>query len=92
MSAKTSIIIDEYYALGPNCTTLSVSGAKVIFPDIDRDRARHQQGHGLGMMEKSLVRARGWPDNIFMPADLQPMLQNSSSRKPKAIKTYGGAK
>ena len=89
-SAKTSVIIDEYYALGPNCTTLSVSGAKVIFPDIDRDRAKHQQGRGLGLMEKSLVRAKGWPDNIFMPADLQSMLQNSTSRKAKTVTTYGG--
>jgi hypothetical protein len=36
-----------------------------------------------------VVSARGWPNFIFMPADLQAMLENSVVRKPKRIKSYG---
>ena len=87
---KKSFIIDDYYALGPNCTTLSVSAVKTIFPDIDREWANHQQGRGLGLMEKGLVSAKGWPSFIFMPADLQDMLGSPTAKKPKAVIKYGG--
>ncbi|MEW6762391.1 MAG: hypothetical protein AB1437_16340 [Pseudomonadota bacterium] len=87
---KKSYVIDTYYALGPNCTTLSVSATKVVFPDIDRDRKKFQEGRGLGMMEKGLVSAKGWPDFIFMPADLQAMLLSPTARKAKAVNKYGG--
>jgi hypothetical protein len=87
---KKSFIIDDYYALGPNCTTLSVSAAKTIFPDIDREWSKHQQGRGLGFMEKGLVSAKGWPSFIFMPADLQAMLESPTAKKIKVVKKYGG--
>lgn len=88
--ARRSVIIDDYYALGPNCTTLSVSAVKTIFPDIDREWAKHQQGRGLGLVEKGLVSAKGWPSFVFMPADLQSMLESPASRHPKAVNKYGG--
>ncbi|HEV7814144.1 MAG TPA: hypothetical protein VGP06_03470, partial [Janthinobacterium sp.] len=34
---KKAMLLDTYYALGPNCTTLSVTAIKLLFPDIDRD-------------------------------------------------------
>lgn len=89
-ASMKSYLIDDYYALGPNCTTLSVSAAKVAIPDIDREWATYQQGRGLGTMEKTIVSTRGWPKYIFMPADLQEMLSKSVVRKPKSVSTYGG--
>lgn len=89
---KTVYIIEDYYALGPNCTTISVAGAKMAVPDIDAQRAAFQKGRGLSLMEKAAVSAKGWPDHLIMPADLQAMLESSSSRKPKAVKAYGGKK
>lgn len=85
-------LIDDYYALGPNCTTLSVVAAKVALPDIDREWSAYQQGRGLTFMEKSIVSAHGWPKGVFMPADLQVMLESPSGRKPKTTKSYGGKK
>lgn len=85
-----SFLIEDYYALGPNCTTLSVAATKTAIPDLDRDWSQYQKGRGLTFMEKSLVTARGWPKYIFMPADLQTMLESPSARKPKRIKTFGG--
>ncbi len=87
--AMQTYLIDDYYALGPNCTTLSVAAAKTAIPDIDREWGTYQKGRGLSIMEKGVVSARGWPNFIFMPADLQAMLENSVVRKPKRIKSYG---
>lgn len=81
--------VDTYYALGPNCTTLSLAGIKTVFPDIDRNWSAFQKGRGLGVMEKAAVTAKGWPNHIFMPADLQVMLESSSAKKPKKINKYG---
>jgi hypothetical protein len=89
---KKSYVIEDYNALGPNCTTLSVAAAKVALPDIDREWSTYQKGRGLSFMEKGLVGAKGWPSFIFMPADLQALLDSPSGRKPKAVKTYGGQK
>ena len=87
-----SYVIEDYYALGPNCTTISVAAAKLAIPEIDRDWSKYQDGRGLSLMERGIVSARGWPNYIFMPADLQAMLTGSSARKPKAIRMYRSAK
>jgi hypothetical protein len=86
---KKVVLLDTYYALGPNCTTLSVAAIKTVFPDIDRDWSIFQQGRGLGVMEKAAVAAKGWPKYIFMPADLQVMLENPSAKKAKKVNKYG---
>lgn len=89
-TAKKEVIIDTYFALGPNCTTLSLSGMQVVYPDIDRDWSSFQEGRGLGMMEKAAVAAKGWPKYTFMPADLQAMLESgSAARRAKKINKYG---
>jgi hypothetical protein len=80
-------IIEDYYALGPNCTTLSMSGAKIALPSIDKNRKTFQEGRGLSMLEKSAVSVKSWPDYIFMPADLKAMLE-ASDVKSKKINKY----
>lgn len=89
---RKTYVIEDYHALGPNCTTLSVEAAKRALPDLDREWATHQKGRGLNMFEKGLVSARGWPQHIFMPADLQSMLESSAVRRPKSINRYGKSK
>ncbi len=89
---KTSYVIEDYYALGPNCTTLSVDAAKVAIPNLDSDWKKYQDGRGLSMMERGIVSAKGWPSYIFMPADLLAMLGSSTARKPKAIRSYEAKK
>ncbi|KAF1038920.1 MAG: hypothetical protein GAK35_03734 [Herbaspirillum frisingense] len=85
---KASYVIDDYYALGPNCTTLSVDAAKVAMPDLDTDWKKYQDGRGLSMIERGIVSARGWPGHIFMPVELQAMLSGTTARKPKAVQSY----
>ena len=89
---KTSYVIEDYYALGPNCTTLSVAAAKVAIPNLDSDWKKYQDGRGLSMMERGIVSAKGWPSYIFMPADLLAMLSSSTTRKPKATRSYEAKK
>lgn len=89
---KTSYVIEDYYALGPNCTTLSVAAAKVAIPNLDADWKKYQDGRGLSMMERGIVSAKGWPGYIFMPADLLAMLGGSTVRKPKAVRSYEAKK
>ncbi len=81
--------IEDYYALRPNCTTLSVDAIKTIFPVIDRDWTAFQKGRGLNIMEKAAVSARGWPKHLFMPADLQAMLESSSAKHSSKVIKYG---
>jgi hypothetical protein len=86
---KREVLIDTYNALGPNCTTLSVGAIKQIFPDIDREWPRFREGRGLGFSEKLAVTAKGWPSFIFMPGDLQAMLESPSAKKAKKVNKYG---
>jgi len=48
---KKVVLLDTYFALGPNCTTLSVDALRRVFPEIDRNWSVFQQGRGLGVME-----------------------------------------
>lgn len=89
---KRTYLIENYYALGPNCTTLSLSAAKVALPDIDRDWKTYQDGRGLSFAEKGLVSVRGWPRYTFMPGDANALLAGTSVVKPKRVKTYGATK
>lgn len=80
--------IEDYYALGPNCTTMSVDGAKIALPKIDNDRVSFRQGRGLSFTERSLANLRGWPEKIVMPGDLQAMLEANSAIKPKQTQIF----
>lgn len=75
-----SYVIDRYFALGPNCTTVSVDGARLAIPSIDVGWESHQAGRGLNFMETRASKLKGWPPYIFMPADLQDMLD--ANRNP----------
>jgi len=84
-----SYVIDTYNALGPNCTTVTLDGAALAVPKIEDNWKKHQQGRGLNFSEKALSKAKGWPSRIFMPADLQGMLDEGSPAY-KSKNTYGG--
>lgn len=82
-----AFLIDNYYALGPNCTTLSMAGAKIAIPTIDKEWKRYQDGRGLSTMEKGVVSLKSWPNYIFMPADLKAMLE-AADPKSKKVNIY----
>ena len=74
----------DYYALGPNCTTTTLSAAQIALPDIAKNAENYNKGQGLSFSEKAAARVAGWPDHIFMPADLQSMMEGETAGKATA--------
>jgi hypothetical protein len=83
-------LADDYDALGSNCTTLSVEGAKEAIPNVDATASSFNNGRGLGLTDKMAARVKGWPTHIFMPADLGAMLSGMSGSDKPSTTTYGG--
>lgn len=80
--------IDDYHAIGSNCATLTMGGAKVAIPDLDKNGSQFNKGRGLSTTEKLAARARGWPAQLFMPADIQALLDSDLAKKPTKVTTY----
>lgn len=85
----------DYHGITNNCATMSLSGARIALPGIDANGAAYNVGRGMSDLEK--VAARGtnfgfWPSRIFMPADVQVMLETEKKYVPKKIEIYGKAK
>lgn len=83
---------DDYHALNNNCTTVAIGGAHIALKDIFSNLSKFNEGRGMSMTERAAARLAGWPKNIFMPADLQAMLQENTKRQPERIERYGGKK
>lgn len=82
----------EYHAVTNNCATMSLSGARLALPGIDAQASRYNEGRGMSDVEK--IAARGsnfgfWPSHIFMPADVQVMLEAEKKYAPSKIESYG---
>ncbi|SDH49137.1 MULTISPECIES: hypothetical protein [unclassified Duganella] len=82
----------EYHAITNNCATMSLAGARLALPSIDAQASRYNEGRGMSEVEK--IAARGsnfgfWPSHIFMPADVQAMLETEKKSIPSKIESYG---
>lgn len=84
----------DYDATDNNCATMTINGAKIALPGIDVEAAQYNIGRGMSDGEKKAAKIQsfGWPAKIFMPADVQVMLQNHKSINPKKINIYGATK
>ena len=88
---KSTYRIDtDYHALRQNCTILSVVGIKQAFPDFDKNSKSFIEGRGLGFAEKTAAKFEGWPNHIFMPADLQAYLESNKAKPAEKVNKYGG--
>lgn len=83
----------DYHALGPNCTTLSMDGAKVAVPKIDVGSEKFvRPGDVLNLKERMALTASGGAKRIFLPANLQVFLGTGFPVKVNRIDVHGGAK
>lgn len=82
----------DYHALSNNCATTSMAGARVAIKNLDFNVAKYNEGRGMSTTEKYAARVAGWPAIIFMPADLQRMLEENPNRKPDKTERFGGGK
>lgn len=85
-------LASDYHALKNNCVTVSMSGARLAIQGLDFNVSKHNMGRGMSMAERAGARISGWPDHIFMPADLKAMLEANTRRPPNKIEMFGGAK
>lgn len=85
----------NYHALTNNCVTMSLSGARIALPGIDSNGSAYNDGRGMSTTEKMAARAKNfgsWPSQIFMPPDVQVMLEDAKKYSPKKTATYGASK
>jgi hypothetical protein len=85
-------LAEDYHALKNNCATTSMDGVRVAIKNLDFNVAKYSEGRGMSGTEKFAARAAGWPSRIFMPADLQHMLEENPVRKPDKTERFGGGK
>jgi hypothetical protein len=81
----------DYDAIDNNCATTTLSGAKIALPTIDAEAAQYNIGRGMSDVEKTAAKTQnfGWPSHIFMPADVQAMLEKNKKIIPKKVTIYG---
>lgn len=80
----------NYHGLTHNCATMSMDGALLAIPGLAANQTRFNEGRGLSFVEKSAAKLKGWPNRIFMPADLRAMLEALDNPKPYRVQTHGG--
>ena len=63
-------LASDYHALGPNCTTLSVDGAKAAVPGIDHGSEKFNRPEDvLDWKEQLAMKTNGGAKRLFLPAD-----------------------
>jgi hypothetical protein len=82
----------DYHALTNNCATTSMSGARVVLKDLDYSVSKYNEGRGMSFAERTAAKVAGWPAFIFMPADLQTMLEENKNHRPDKTEKFGGPK
>jgi hypothetical protein len=87
---KVYKLATDYNALGPNCTTLSIDGAKQGIPNIDSGADQYNKpGDVLTLVERAALAAKGGSSRLFLPANLQKFLSSGSSpAKTIRVDTY----
>lgn len=90
-SLKVYQLSTNYHALGLNCTTLSVDGAKVVFPNFEAGGSDYIKPEAvLSFAERMALKAMGTPGRLFLPANLQTFLSSKPAVAPIRTDKYGG--
>lgn len=83
----------DYHALGPNCTTLSIDGARKAIPNIDQGSDKYNKPEDvLTFAERMALRAKGGSSRLFLPANLLTFLNTGQPVKSIRIDIYGNGK
>lgn len=82
-------LANDYHALTNNCVTSAMAGARLAIPDLEHNVATHNQGRGMSFTERAAARVAGWPGFIFMPADLQAMLEANTEKPADKVEKFG---
>jgi len=86
-------LITDYHALGPNCTTISMDGAKSAIPKIDAGSEKFNKPEEvLDLKERFALTAHGGAKRLFLPANLHRFLESASPVKLLRTDIYGQKK
>ena len=83
----------NYHALGYNCTTLSLDGARTVFPHFEAGSSEFIKPDAvLTFGERMAMRTvgRGTPSRLFLPGNLQEFLSTKPAVKATRVDRYGG--
>jgi hypothetical protein len=82
-----------YYATGPNCTTMSMDGAKKALPKIEIGAEKFNKPEKvLGFGERTALGASGGATRLFLPANLLDFLQHGCLIKADRTDIHGKGK
>jgi hypothetical protein len=83
----------DYQATGPNCTTLSIDGAKQAITNIDQGSDKYNKpDEVLNFSELMALKVSGGAKRLFLPANLLDYLNTQQQNKPIRIEIYGVGK
>lgn len=92
-SARVYRLATDYHALGPNCTTISLDGAKVAVPKIVQGAEKYNRpADVLDFKEELALSAQGGAKRLFLPANLQRFLSSGCTVKVSRIDVHGARK
>ncbi len=91
-SSKTAYkLTTDYHALGPNCTTLSLDGARRAVPRIDEGSDKFIKPEAvLNGKELFALKMSGGAKRLFLPANLLEFLNQGYPIKVNKVEVYGG--
>jgi hypothetical protein len=73
------VLPSNYHPTINNCTTVTIAGAKISGKSIVQNPEKYTEMRGLSFIERQAARTQKKPqDGIFMPADLQAMLEGNT--------------
>ncbi|NNA55716.1 hypothetical protein [Pseudomonas koreensis] len=73
------VLPSNYHPTINNCTTVTIAGAKISGKSIVQNPEKYNEMRGLSFIERQAARTQKNPqDGIFMPADLQAMLEGNT--------------
>lgn len=92
---KVYRLATNYHALGYNCTTLSLDGARMAIPNFEDGSAPFIKPDAVMTLGERIAMktvGRGTPSRIFLPANLQMFLSTKPAVAPVRVDHYGGSK
>lgn len=88
---KVYKLVNDYHALAPNCTTLSVDGARAALPTIDKGAEKFNKPEAvLSTSERFALATKGGASRLFLPANLESFLASGSPVKAIRVEQHGG--
>ena len=87
---KVYKLTTDYYVPGPNCTTVSIDGARRAIPSIDSGSEKFNKPEDvLSLLERGALFAAGDAHRLFLPANLLTLLNTKQPVKPIRVDVYG---